>query len=201
MKIIYGTGNVGKINQVKEFLNYKKSNIQIISLKDIGFNEHIEENGTTFEANSLIKALAIKKFCNENNINEIIMTDDSGLCIDALDGRPGIYSARYAGENATQVEKINKILDEMKDIKDPKRTAKFVCVLTVLLGNNEKIICRGETKGKIAYNPSELGKLTYGPIFIPDGFNKTLNELSPEELGDTHREKALLQMIQKIKEK
>lgn len=182
MKIIYGTGNVEKINQVKEFLEYKNSNIEIISLKDIKFNEHIQENGETFEENSLIKALAIKEYCNKNNINEIIMTDDSGLCIDALGGKPGIYSARYAGENSTQLDKINKILNEMKNVKNPNRTAKFVCVLTVIMQNNEKIICRGETKGKIAIKPAELGKLTYGPIFVPDGFNKTLNELSPEEL-------------------
>ena len=70
----------------------------------------------------------------------------------------------------------------MKDIEDPNRTAKFICILTVILPNNEKIICRGETIGKIAKQPSKLGKLTYGPIFIPDGFDKTLNELSPEEL-------------------
>lgn len=89
MKIIYGTSNEKKIEQVKEFLEYKKSNIEIISLKDIKFNEHIEENGTTFEENSLIKAIAIKEFCNKNNINEIIMTDDAGLCIDALEGNPG----------------------------------------------------------------------------------------------------------------
>ncbi len=182
MKIIYGTSNEKKIEQVKEFLEYKKSNIEIISLKDIKFNEHIEENGTTFEENSLIKAIAIKEFCNKNNINEIIMTDDAGLCIDALEGNPGIYSARYAGENSTQLDKINKILNEMKEVKDSNRTAEFVCVLTVILPNNEKLVCRGETKGKIALKPSELGKLTYGPIFIPDGFDKTLNELSPQEL-------------------
>ena len=110
------------------------------------------------------------------------MTDDSGLCIDALDGRPGIYSARYAGENSNQLDKINKILNEMKKIEEPNRTAKFVCILTVILPNNEKIICKGETVGKIAKKPTELGKLTYGPIFIPQGFNKTLNELSPKEL-------------------
>lgn len=70
----------------------------------------------------------------------------------------------------------------MKEVKDSNRTAEFVCVLTVILPNNEKLVCRGETKGKIALKPSELGKLTYGPIFIPDGFDKTLNELSPQEL-------------------
>lgn len=181
MKIIYGTSK-RKNRASKRILEYKKSNIEIISLKDIKFNEHIEENGTTFEENSLIKAIAIKEFCNKNNINEIIMTDDAGLCIDALEGNPGIYSARYAGENSTQLDKINKILNEMKEVKDSNRTAEFVCVLTVILPNNEKLVCRGETKGKIALKPSELGKLTYGPIFIPDGFDKTLNELSPQEL-------------------
>lgn len=148
MKIIYGTSNEKKIEQVKEFLEYKKSNIEIISLKDIKFNEHIEENGTTFEENSLIKAIAIKEFCNKNNINEIIMTDDAGLCIDALEGNPGIYSARYAGENSTQLDKINKILNEMKEVKDSNRTAEFVCVLTVILPNNEKLVCRGRNKRK-----------------------------------------------------
>ena len=131
MKIIYGTGNKGKINQVKEFLKYKNMDVEILSLKDIGFCETIIEDGKTFEENSLIKAQAIKKYCIENGINEIIMTDDAGLCVDALDGRPGVYSARYGGENASQKEKLDLLLDELKEVEDSNRTAKFVCVLTV----------------------------------------------------------------------
>lgn len=199
MKIIYGTGNKGKINQVKEFLKYKNMDVEILSLKDIGFCETIIEYGKTFEENSLIKAQAIKKYCIENGINEIIMTDDAGLCVDALDGRPGVYSARYRGENASQKEKLDLLLDELKEVEDSNRTAKFVCVLTVIMPDGEKFVCRGETKGKIAKKYSKLEMLTYSPIFIPEGFNRTMNELTPEELGDTHREKALMQLIKIIK--
>ena len=199
MRIIYGTGNKEKINQVKEFFEDNKINIELLSLKDINFNEEIVEDGNTFEENSLIKAKAIKEFCNKNNINEIIITDDAGLCVDSLDGRPGIYSARYAGKNASQEETINKLLNEMKDIEDKKRTAQFVCVLTCVLKNGELIIVRGETKGRIARKPEKLGKLTYGPIFISDEYGKVMNELSNEELKHTHREKALIELINKLK--
>lgn len=201
MKIIYGTSNIGKINQVKEYLEYKKEDIEIVSLKDINFNEEIDENGKTFEENSLIKAKAIKAFCDKNNIQEIIMTDDAGLCVDALNGEPGVYSARYAGDHAPQIESITKVLNKMKNVKEKDRTAKFVCVLTIIMPNGEVKVARGETLGKIVKTPGPLGKLTYGPIFIPNGFNKTMNELTDEELGVTHREKALNQMLEYIKEK
>lgn len=200
MKIIYGTSNKGKIEQVKEYLEYKKENIEIVSLIDIGFDEEIVEDGKTFEENSLIKAKAIKSFCDKNNIHEIIMTDDAGLCIDALNGEPGVYSARYAGDHAPQIESITKVLNKMKDVKDEDRTAKFVCVLTLMMPDGTIKVARGETLGKIVKTPGPLGKLTYGPIFIPNGFNKTMNELTDEELGDTHREKALNQIIKYLKE-
>ncbi len=200
MKIIYGTSNQGKINQVKEYLEYKKENIEIISLKDIGFNEEIDESGKTFEENSLIKANAIKSFCDKNNIHEIIMTDDAGLCVDALNGEPGVYSARYAGDHASQMDCITKVLNKMENVKNEDRTAKFVCVLTLIMPNGTVKVTRGETFGKIVRTPGPLGKLTYGPIFIPKGFNKTMNELTDEELGSTHREKALNQIIEYLKE-
>lgn len=196
MKIIYGTSNQGKIEQVKEYLNFKQKNIEIISLKDIGFDQEIDENGTTFEENSLIKAKAIKSFCDNNNIAEMILTDDAGLCIDALNGEPGVHSARYAGDHAPQIVTITKVLDKMKNVKDEDRTAKFVCVLTLMMPDGDIKVARGETLGKIVKTPGPLGKLTYGPIFIPNGFNKTMNELTDEELGTTHREKALNQMLE-----
>ena len=200
MKIIYGTSNQEKINQVKEYLEYKQEDIEILSLKDISFNEEIDENGKTFEENSLIKAKAIKAFCDKNDIHEIIMTDDAGLCVDALNGEPGVYSARYAGDHAPQIESITKVLNKMKDVKDEDRTAKFVCVLTLMMPDGTIKVARGETLGKIVKTPGPLGKLTYGPIFIPNGFNKTMNELTDEELGATHREKALNQIIKYLKE-
>ncbi len=198
MKIIYGSGNKEKLEKVKDFFENNKIDIELLSLKDIGFNEEIEENGQTFEENSLIKAKAIKKFCTNNNINEIIITDDAGLCVDALNGSPGVYSARYAGDHASQEETLAKLLNEMKDIPDEKRTAQFVCVLTAILKDGQVIVARGETKGKIAKVPGPMGKLTYGPVFIPDEFGKVMNELTPQELKHTHREKALQEMINKI---
>lgn len=200
MKIIYGTSNQEKINQVKEYLEYKQEDIEILSLKEISFNEEIDENGKTFEENSLIKAKAIKAFCDKNDIHEIIMTDDAGLCVDTLNGEPGVYSARYAGDHAPQIESITKVLNKMKDVKDEDRTAKFVCVLTLIMPDGIIKVARGETLGKIVKTPGPLGKLTYGPIFIPNGFNKTMNELTDEELGATHREKALNQIIKYLKE-
>ena len=201
MKIIYGTGNKGKLDQVKEYLLYKMPEVEIISIKDIEFNEQIEENGTTFEENSMIKAKAIKAFCDRNHRKECIMTDDAGLCIDALNGEPGIYSARYAGDHASQEVSIKKILDNMKEVPEGKRNATFVCVLTMILSSGEVLTARGETKGKIAIEPGPLGKTTYGPIFIPDGFEKTMNEMTVEELGTTHREKALMELMEKLKQR
>ena len=126
MKIIYGTGNKEKIRQVQDFLKAVNMKMDIVSLKDIGFTEDIEENGTTFEENSMIKAKAVKQYCDNKNIHEIIVTDDSGLCVDSLNGAPGVYSARYAGDHAPQDVVLNKLLDEMKDVEEGKRTAKFV---------------------------------------------------------------------------
>ena len=200
MKIIYGTSNKGKIEQVKEYLEYKKENIEIVSLRDIDFDEEIVENGKTFEENSMIKAKAIKAFCDKNNIHEIIMTDDAGLCVDALHGEPGVHSARYAGDHAPQIECITKVLNKMKNVKDEDRTAKFVCVLTLMMPDGKVKVVRGETLGKIVKTPGPLGKLTYGPIFIPNGFDKTMNELTDEELGTTHREKALNKILEYLKE-
>jgi len=200
MKIIYGTTNKHKIEQVQSFFKVNNLDVELISLKDIGFDKEIIEDGETFEENSQIKAKAIKEFCEENNINELIITDDAGLCVNVLDGRPGVYSARYAGENATQLEIINKVLKEMENIPFEQRTATFVCVLTLVKLDGQTVVLRGETHGKIAEKPGPLGNLTYMPIFIPDGFNgRVMNELTEEELGDTHREKAFRKVIEILK--
>ena len=193
MKIIFGTTNRGKIDQIKGLLEYRKIDIEFISLKDIGFDEEIIEDGKTVEENSLIKAKAIKEFCNKNNINEIIVTDDAGLFVDALDGRPGVHTARYAGDHAPQIECINKLLTELKDVPDEKRGATFACVLTAILKNGEIISCRGETRGKIVKVPG-----TYGPVLKPDGLDRVINDLTEEELGLTHRDKAWLELMSKL---
>lgn len=188
MKILYGTSNKGKIDEINRIIRLEGLDADVITLKDINFNEEIIENGETFEENSMIKAEAIKKFCDKNNIDyEIIITDDAGLCVDYLNGRPGVYSARYAGENATQEQILNKLLDEMKDAKEEaQRTSAFVCVLSGILKDGTKIVKRVETKGKIAYQISKLGGLTYNPVFIPNGFNKTVVEMEDDEFQRVH---------------
>lgn len=145
----------------------------------------------------MIKAEAIKKFCTQNNINKIIVADDAGLEVEALGGRPGVHTARYAGDHAPQEVVLNKLLDEMKNVQN--RTARFLCVLTAILPNGEKIICKGETKGKIAQKCGTMGKLTFGPVLIPDGFDRVINDLTEEEIGHTHRQKAWRELLERIK--
>lgn len=198
MKIIYGTGNQHKIAEIKTLFNNHKIETEILSLKDIGFNEEIEENGTTFEENSMIKAKAIKAFCNMNNINEIIITDDAGLCVDGLNGAPGVHSARYAGNHAPQEVTLNKLMKEMKNIPKEKRTAQFVCVLTALIPNGEVIVAKGITKGSIAEKIGTMGGLTFCPVFIPEGSDRVMNDMTDEEKEQTHREKAFKELIEKL---
>ena len=115
MEILYGTTNKAKVKSMEKIIKEHNFDITIKTLPEIGFNEEIVEDGTTFEENSEIKAKAIQEFCKKNNINvHLIMTDDAGLCIDKLNGEPGVYTARYAGENPTQIQNIEKVLEKLK---------------------------------------------------------------------------------------
>lgn len=201
MKIIYGSSNVNKVKDIKSIIKAHGANIEVISLKDIGFTGEIVEDGETFEENSEIKATAVKQFCDKNQIEyDIITTDDAGLCVDCLNGEPGVYSARYAGEHATQEESLGKLLRNIEKTGDTKRTAKFVCVLTSFLKDGTKIVSRGECNGKIAKQVKKLGGLTYSPVFIPDGYDVPMSELSAEEYekAHNHRDKAFSQLLAQI---
>ena len=198
MKIIYGSTNQEKIKEVKTLFKNHGIETEVLSLHDIGFTEEIEENGTTFEENSMIKAKAIKEFCDKNNINEIIITDDAGLCVDALDGRPGVYSARYVSESASQIEKLTRLMEELKDVPKEKRTAQFVCFLTAILPDDTIITAKGVTEGSISETIGTLGGLTYCPVFIPKGLDRVMNDITDEEKEHTHREKAIKELIPKL---
>lgn len=198
MKIIYGTGNQHKIEEIKTLFENHKIETEILSLKDIGFSEEIEENGETFEENSMIKAKAIKEFCKRNNINEIIITDDAGLCVDSLGGAPGVHSARYAGDHAPQQVTLDKLMNKMKNVPKEKRTAHFVCVLTAILPNDEIIVAKGITEGSISEEIGTMGGLTYYPVFMPKGSDKVMNDITDEEREQTHREKAFKELIKKL---
>ena len=201
MKMVYGSSNANKVKDIKAIIKAHGAEIEVLSLKDIGFSGDIIEDGKTFEENSKIKAVAVKKFCDENNIEyDIITTDDAGLCVDCLNGAPGVYSARYAGENSTQEECLKKLLTNIEKTGDTQRTAKFVCVLTSFLKDGTKIVSRGECNGKIAKQVKKLGGLTYSPVFIPEGYEVPMSELSAEEYENAHnhRDKAFNQLLAQI---
>lgn len=205
MQIIYGTSNKNKVASMRKILEENNVNAQLYTLADIGFNQEIIEDGSTFEENSRIKADAIKKFCNENNIKDkIIITDDAGLCIDKLNGEPGVYSARYAGEGATQIQILEKVLNKMQSYEAKEdRSCTFVCVLTAVLTDGEVIAARGECKGTVAKKPGKLGGLTYIPIFIPDGFDKPLSDLDEKtyEATHNHRNLAVKELLKEFKKR
>lgn len=186
MKIVFATGNPHKLDEINEIS--KGSGIEFVLPKD-GFNP--VENGATFEENSLIKAK------EANRVSKMMsLADDSGLCVEALNGAPGLYSARYAG---TQQEKIDKILRELEP--HTNRNAKFVCVMTLLDENGKVLhISRGECNGKIAVSQSGKNGFGYDPVFIVDGGNITMADMSEDEKNlISHRGKALRDMLSFLK--
>lgn len=201
MKMIYGSSNLNKIKDIKSIIKAHGVDIEVISLKDIGFDSEIVEDGETFGENSEIKAKVVKEFCDKNQIDyDIITTDDAGLCVDCLNGEPGVYSARYASEHASQEENLAKLLNNIEKTGDTERKGKFVCVLTSFLKDGTKIVSRGECNGKIAKQIKRLGGLTYSPVFIPEGYDVPMSELSAEEYENAHnhRDKAFSQLLEQI---
>lgn len=184
MKFIIATNNPKKLKELERILN--PLGINAVSAKDEGVSlDDVEETGTTFAENAFIKANSAFKRTGLASV-----ADDSGLCVDALNGRPGIYSARYAGENATDCDKNTKLLTELKDVSEMERTAHFTCAICCILPNGEKIEVEGICEGSIAFEPHGNGGFGYDPIFIYG--DKSYAELSPEEKdGVSHRGKAL----------
>ncbi len=205
MKIIYGTTNKSKLEAMYGIIKSYGFDAELFTLKDIGFTDEIIEDGTTFEENSLIKANAIKDFCEKNKITDkIILTDDAGLCVDYLNGEPGIYTGRYAGDHAPQIDCINKLLNNMKDCtKLEDRSCKLVCVLTAIMPDGEVIAARGECTGTIAFEHGKLGGLTFGPVFIPKGFDKPMGDMEESEYISVHnhRDLAMNELMKVFKEK
>ena len=183
-KLIIATSNEHKIKEIKNI--FKDSIKEIFPIpSDIG---EIIENGNTFIENSLIKARAVY-----NHTKLPSLADDSGLCVNALDGRPGIYSARYGGENLGYKEKMRMLLDELKDKKD--RTAYFITSAVCVLDDNYYIALEGIVNGKIIENPRGFDGFGYDPIFQPDGYNMTYAEMNLEEKNSmSHRAIAMKKM-------
>lgn len=191
-RIIFATSNEGKMKEIKMILNDLP--YEIISLREAGIQAEIEENGSTFEENAMIKAKTIMEMTQE-----IVLADDSGLEIDALDKAPGIYSARYLGETTSYDYKNYYILDQLKEVPEDKRTARFVCAIACAFPDGRCITKRGTIEGRIGYNIAGENGFGYDPIFLVPEYNCTTAELTPEQKNKiSHRAKALNEMKKEL---
>ncbi|KUP34547.1 non-canonical purine NTP pyrophosphatase [Bacillus halotolerans] len=182
---IIATHNPGKVKEFKEILEPK--GYEVKSLAEIGFTDEIEETGHTFEENAILKAEAVAKA-----VNKMVIADDSGLSVDNLGGRPGVYSARYAGEQKDDQANIDKVLSELRGIEKEQRTARFRCALAVSIPGEETKTVEGHIEGYIAEEPRGEYGFGYDPIFIVKDKDKTMAELTSDEKNKiSHRADAL----------
>lgn len=184
-RIIFATGNKNKIREIHEILG--DLGWEILSMKEAGIDLDIVEDGTTFEENALIKAKAVAAQCND-----IVLADDSGLEIDYLNKEPGIYSARYMGEDTSYHIKNEKLIERLEGVPDEKRTARFVCAIAAAFPDGTMKTVRAAMEGRIGYKESGENGFGYDPIFYLPEYGCTSAELSMEEKNKiSHRGKAL----------
>ena len=192
MKFVLASNNKKKITELRAILSSLLPECEVMSLKEAGIEGDIEENGATFEENSIIKASVPAK------LGYIGIADDSGLCVDALDGAPGIYSARYSGGG--DQANIKKLLKELDPVPEQQRTAKFVCVMSAVFPDGRIITARGETYGVILREQRGEDGFGYDPVFYSTDLNKTFAEASADEKNKvSHRGRALTLFSEKLK--
>lgn len=188
MRIIFATGNADKMREIKEIL--ADMDVEILSMKEAGIVAQIEENGSTFEENALIKAKAVAAYTDD-----IVLADDSGLEVDYLNKEPGVYSARYMGENTSYEVKNRTILDRLSGVPKEKRTARFVCAIAAVLPDKQTLVTRETIEGYIGDAPAGTNGFGYDPIFYVDEYHCSTAELSEEQKNViSHRGKALRSM-------
>ena len=193
-KLILATSNKDKAREIAEILS--DTPFVVTTMKEEGYDPDIVEDGKTFEENALIKARTVQALAE----GAYVMADDSGLCIDALDGAPGIYSARFCGENSTYPEKFVKIFEMLKDVPEEKRTAKFVCSIAVVRPDGSEFTVRGEVCGVLHEKPMGDGGFGYDPIFYVPEFGMTTAQMTKEQKNSiSHRGKASRAMAEMLK--
>lgn len=192
-KIILASNNQNKVAEVKEIL--KDKNVEIVSLKEAGIDVDVEENGTTFEENALIKARAVCKMTGS-----VTMADDSGLEVDYLDKQPGVYSARFMGHDTSYDIKNKAIIDKLEGVEGDARSARFVAAIAVVFPDGKEIVTRGTMEGLIAREPAGDNGFGYDPIVYLPEYGMTSAQLSPEKKNKiSHRGKALKKMAEELK--
>ena len=197
MKLVLASDNKNKLREFRTL--FENFGVELISKAESGFTEEVEETGETFAENARIKAEAVMRATGLAAI-----ADDSGLCVDALDGAPGVHSARYGpkGHDGTDDERIAFLLENMKEVPEAARTAKFVCVITCLWPDGREIVARGECPGRILYEKHGAGGFGYDPVFYLPEYGMTYAELPPEKKNEiSHRGNALREFVRLYKEK
>lgn len=190
MRFVLATHNPGKLREMGEIL--KDFGIEVVSPRDLGITVDVEETGTTFAENALLKAKAI---CKEANLPAI--ADDSGLCVDALNGAPGVYSARYGGEGLDDKGRYMLLLSSLRGA--PTRAAHFACAVACAFPNGDTLTAEGRCDGSIAYAPLGEGGFGYDPVFLLAGTGKTFGQLTQEEKSAvSHRGRALKDFAGKL---
>ena len=196
MRIIFATGNKNKMREIREIM--ADTGYDIITAKDAGIDADPEENGADFEENALIKARAVFELSDGK---DIVMADDSGICIDALGGEPGIHSARFMGHDTSYDIKNREILKRLEGVKDEDRSARFVCAVAAVMPGGREVAVREAMEGRIAHGIAGSGGFGYDPIFYLPEFGRTSAEIAEESKNlISHRGKALRHMRAVIEE-
>lgn len=192
IRIIFATGNEGKIREIHKILG--DAGIKVVTMKEAGIDVPIEENGSTFLENALIKARTIASASGE-----ITMSDDSGLVVDALGGEPGIYSARWLGEDTSYHIKNTEILRRLEGVPDEKRSARFICACACVFPDGRELTAEGVFEGRIGYEEKGENGFGYDPIFYVPSEGKYSAELTPEQKNAmSHRGQALRSMKEQL---
>lgn len=195
-KIIFATGNAGKVKEIQMIM--ADPGLEILTMKQAGIEAGIVEDGASFEENALIKARTVALAGNVKDA--VVMADDSGLEIDCLNGEPGIYSARYLGEDTPYSVKNGILLKRLADVPEEKRTARFVCAIAACFPDGTELVTRAAMEGRIAHEAKGEHGFGYDPIFFVPEFGKTTAELTEEEKNRiSHRGKALRLMKEELK--
>lgn len=193
MKIIFATGNRGKMEEIRTIM--AGLGVEVLSMKEAGVEMEVEEDGTSFEENAMIKASALASLPQIQEMNAVVMADDSGLEIDYLNKEPGIYSARYAGKETSYDIKNHLLLSRMRGVPSESRTARFVCAIAAVFPNGEREVVRGTMEGRVAYEIAGENGFGYDPIFYLPEYGCTSAELPPEKKNEiSHRGKGLRMM-------
>lgn len=201
-RIIFATGNQGKMREIRAILGDMKWDV--VSMKEAGIDPDIDENGATFAENAVIKAQTVADaLAKEKGTREcVVLADDSGLVIDCLNGEPGIYSARYLGEETPFSEKSADLLRRMKDVPEKERSARFVCAIAAVFPNGEVVTTEGIVEGRIGYALKGDNGFGYDPIFYLPEYGRTAAELTDEEKNQiSHRSRALDLMKTELKKR